>query len=121
MKVSKARSKKDMRSIKKVFMHKKCESSCCTINLLTRDDKDISEIHKPIKEGWEKITVKIDSGAIDSCPPVDMGSGFKTHESKMSREGTRYRDANGTSIKNFGEKHLKGWTHEESHSPSRLK
>ena len=111
--IRRARSKKDMRPIKTVFK-KRCMDSCCDkgIDLLTRDDKDINEAQGQEADGWEKISVKIDSGAIDSCLPVSMCQSFKTSESRMSKGGIKYRAANGTPIKNFGEKNLKGWTEE---------
>ena len=101
MKVSKARSSRDMRSSRKR-----------ELSLLTRADRAINEIKNQKRPGWEVINVKIDSGAIDSCLPKSAGSGFRTKESKMSKEGSMYRAANGTSIRNYGETELKGWTKE---------
>ena len=79
---------------------------------MARADRAINEIKNHKRPGWEVINVKIDSGAIDSCLPKSAGSGFQIKESKMSKEGSMYRAANGTSIRNYGEKDLKGWTKE---------
>ena len=57
-------------------------------------------------QGWEKITFKVDSGAIDTCIPPSVGKAFKLEESAMSKYHAEYRVANGTKIKNHGQRSL---------------
>ena len=53
-----------------------------------------------------KVTIKIDSGAIDTCIPPSVGKAFDIKESHMSRSNMSYRAANGTAIKNHGQRNL---------------
>ena len=57
---------------------------------------------------WERIPVKIDSGAIDTVMPPTMAKYFDTVETEMSKKGPGFRAANGTAIKHYGQKTLKG-------------
>ena len=59
---------------------------------------------------WEVIEVQIDSGAVDTVGPREIGSGFQLKETKSSRENENFVAANGTTIKNHGEKVIKGFT-----------
>ena len=54
----------------------------------------------------------MDSGAIDSVIPKGVASGVKVKETRASRQGLKYRAANGTPIKNEGERELQGYTGE---------
>ena len=47
---------------------------------------------------WEKITVTIDSGAVDSVGPKTMATDIGIKDTPASRAGLKYRAANGTSI-----------------------
>ena len=58
---------------------------------------------------WEKIVVTADSGAIDSVTPKDSAEAFRLKETEASRKGMRYRAANGSGIKNYGEKDVSGY------------
>ena len=55
-------------------------------------------------QDWELIKMKIDSGAIDTVIPKQCASSSKLNESTMSKQGFGYRAANGTPIKNHGER-----------------
>ena len=61
---------------------------------------------------WEKIRVKLDSGAIDWVFTPDAGEAFETKPSIFSKYGINYTAANGTEIKNFGQKTLTGYSNE---------
>ena len=59
---------------------------------------------------WEKLVLKIDSGAIDTCIPTHVAKAFPIKETMFSKLGINYQAANGTEIKNHGERMLKGFT-----------
>ena len=61
---------------------------------------------------WERIRVKLDSGAIDWVFTPEAGEAFETKPSMFSRYGINYTAANGTEIKNFGQKTLTGYSDE---------
>ena len=61
---------------------------------------------------WEKITVTIDSGAIDSVGPKTVAMDIGIKDTPASRAGLKYRAANGTSIDNLGEKSIQGVTNQ---------
>ena len=73
------------------------------ILIITKDRDQINQVQEDDK--WEEIIMKIDSGAIDTCIPTDVGKRFKLQESQMSRANTNYRAANDTKIKKHGEDH----------------
>ena len=58
----------------------------------------------------EKITVTIDSGAVDSVGPKTMATDLPIRDTPASRAGLKYRAANGTTIDNLGEKAIQGVT-----------
>ncbi len=60
--------------------------------------------------GWERARVQIDSGAIDTVGPQEMARAFEMKETEMSRRGIRFLAANGSGIKNYGEKKVEGYT-----------
>ena len=57
---------------------------------------------------WERIPVKIDSGAIDTVMPPTMARYFDTVQTEMSKKGPGFRAANGSAIKHYGQKALEG-------------
>ena len=57
-----------------------------------------------------KITVTIDSGAVDSVGPKTMATDIGIKDTPASRAGLKYRAANGTSIDTLGEKAIQGVT-----------
>jgi hypothetical protein len=59
---------------------------------------------------WEKITVTIDSGAVDSVGPRTMATDISIKDTPASRAGLKYRAANGTPIDNLGDKSIQGVT-----------
>ncbi len=62
--------------------------------------------------GWEKVRVRKDSGAVDMVGPKRVAKAFKTKQTVMTKKGIVYFAANGSSIKNDGEKRIVG--HAES-------
>ena len=64
------------------------------------------------KGSWERVPVTVDSGAIDSVMPRRIAHGVPVKQTEASRQGLKYRAANGTSIRNEGERDLKGYTTE---------
>ena len=69
---------------------------------MTKDQEHIDQVQED--DQWERIIMKIDSGAIDTCIPPDVGKRFKLEESQMSKARSHYRAANGTQIKNHGKR-----------------
>ena len=57
-----------------------------------------------VSGNWEKITFTGDSGAVDHVITKDAAKAFNVIETNASRNGLTYRAANGTPIKNYGEK-----------------
>ena len=57
---------------------------------------------------WERISVKIDSGAIDTVMPPSVAKYFDTVQTEMSQKGPGFRAANGSAIKHYGQKTLEG-------------
>jgi hypothetical protein len=79
-------------------------------------DEDHEEIAPPpgliagMREEVEVIEVTMDSGAVDTVGPSSVGTGFETYETEASRSGRNFRAANGSVIKNHGEKKILGST-----------
>ena len=59
---------------------------------------------------WEKLTFTGDSGACDHVITPDAANAFKLHETASSKAGEVYRAANGSQIKTYGERRLRGVT-----------
>jgi len=55
------------------------------------------------KGTWERITVVVSSGTVDSVWPRTMSQGIKIRDNLASMAGLKYRAANGTIIYNQGE------------------
>ena len=62
------------------------------------------------KDGWERISVQIDSGAIDTVAPKEVAASFPVRRTKASRMGMGYVAANGNRIENHGERLVQGFT-----------
>ena len=111
--VRSARGRLDMRPMKV-----KLGMSCCAahqhqgnIDSLERVGTNIMSVDR-FQGAWERVPVTVDSGAIDSVMPKKVASGVKIRETAASRQGLTYRAANGTAIKNEGERALEGYTGE---------
>ena len=64
--------------------------------------------------GWEEVKITIDSGAVDTVGPKDVGMGFPVQPTEASKKGMFYRAANNTKIAIHGKKALRGYTNEGS-------
>ena len=60
------------------------------------------------KGTWERITVVVSSGTVDSVGPRTMAQGIKIRDSLASRAGLKYRAVNGATIYNQGEQDNSG-------------
>ena len=69
---------------------------------------DVNEVRAT--PGWERVRVQIDSGAVDTVGPKEIARAFEMKETEMSKRGIGYVAANGSSIKNYGEKKIVGYT-----------
>ena len=72
----------------------------------TRDQLNTTDGHG---SNYEKVTITVDSGAVDTVGPKKIAEELPIKPTKASRMGVNYRAANGTTIKNYGEKRLEGW------------
>ena len=94
---------------------------------MNRYGKSINSIDKPgvsftpseingvsATAGWEQVSVQVDSGAIDTVAPNNVGSELPVRKTKAANMGLGYVAANGTRIENYGERALKGFTDDGS-------
>ncbi len=70
-----------------------------------RDDRSCKE---RVRSGTKEIGS--DSGAIDTVGPKKYARAFEMKETEMSERGVEYVAANGSSVKNYGEKKIVGYT-----------
>ena len=61
---------------------------------------------------WEVIPITVDSGAVDTVGPKAAGKAFPIVPTRESQLGLGYRAANGSPIRNFGERAIEGHTEE---------
>ena len=59
--------------------------------------------------GWKTFQAQVESGAIDAVGPKEIAKAFTMNESVMSK-GLGHVAANGSKIKNYGEKRIVGHT-----------
>ena len=64
------------------------------------------------QDGWEKVNIQVDSGAIDTLAPKGVAVGVPIREAKAAKLKMGYVAAKGTKIENHGERVLKGVTDE---------
>ena len=124
VKVSKARSKHDMRRNR--FMKCSCQGSCRHGTAAVVDSVhqgSLCALERDCRQGsinsveqfagsWERIPVTVDSGAVDSVIPRRLARGVPTKQTEASKQGLKYRSASGNPIINEGEKDLHGYTKE---------
>ena len=70
--------------------------------------KDAENTINNIEEGWEFISILIDSGSTETVAPIDSLKGYELTSTDWSEAGKGYSAANGTDIPNLGEKVVKG-------------
>jgi hypothetical protein len=60
------------------------------------------------KDGWERVRVQVDSGAIDTVAPKGVAAELPIRETRASKMGLGYVAANGRKHEHFGERIIKG-------------
>ena len=94
--------------MERVCSHQGC-SEIDSVEKASKDKKgEVNEV--TATPGWERVRIKFDSGAIDTVGPKSMAGAFKMRETEMSRKGIGFVAANGSSIQNYGEKMIIGYT-----------
>jgi hypothetical protein len=78
------------------------------INLLEEKSKSNENVINNVEEGWELISVLIDSGSTETVAPKDSLRGYELMSTDWSEAGKGYSAANGSDIPNLGEKIVKG-------------
>ena len=82
------------------------------VNLVERDnmDKEVNAVPTgPTRnDDYEIINVTVDSGAYNTVGPPHVGTYFKIGNTEASQSGQHYRAANGTVIKNYGQRIIRG-------------
>ena len=99
VRISKARSRWDMRpstinSIAKVVQPN--SNSVCSVK------------HQEYVGDFERVKVTMDSGAIDSVSPPDVGRAFPIVETFASKNNIDYKGPNDSPIKNYGQRCFQG-------------
>ena len=72
-------------------------------------ERPINEIHsdgKIFEQGWQKVSVAVDSGAAETVIPHTLVMGHPIMETDASRNGVNYASATGQPIPNLGEQRL---------------
>ena len=69
--------------------------------------REIASVSQTFGE-WERIPIKIDSGAIDTVMPPHVATHFNLEHTEMSKSGPGFKAANGSPIKHFGQRSIRG-------------
>ena len=67
---------------------------------------------KTIEQGWQILSIAIDSGAAETVIPYKLIKGHPVYETQASRSGLNYASATGDPIPNLGEQHVPMCTRE---------
>ena len=70
--------------------------------------KQANIVQLDVQGEWERILVKVDSGAMDSCTSKDVGEACPMYETAASINSLKFRAASGAYVSNYGERYLKG-------------
>ena len=57
---------------------------------------------------FETLVVTVDSGAYNTVGPIKVATHFKVEPTKASQSGQHYRAANGSTIRNYGQRIVSG-------------
>ena len=81
------------------------------VNIIEKKTADEPrEVHELSEDGqWEKIRVQVDSGAFDWVTPKGTAKHVPIMETEASKKGMSYSAANGSEIKAYGEKVVRGF------------
>jgi hypothetical protein len=80
------------------------------INMLEAKAKENENLINNVDEGWEFISILIDSGSTETVAPKDSLRGYELVSTDWSEAGKGYTAANGSDIPNLGEKVVRGQT-----------
>ena len=88
-----------------------CGSSCSNLlcSVEAENDRSINDVNQD-KEGFETLRVQVDPGAVGTVGPKSVGKAFKSRETPAPKRGNNHVAANGSTIKNHGERFIKGET-----------
>ncbi len=69
------------------------------INGVSRDiELTINGIDQVIERGWENIKLSVDSAAVDTVAPPQVGKSILLRENEISKNGIKFRAATGTPL-----------------------
>jgi len=80
------------------------------LNLLEHKAKEIENEINAIEEGWEQMSILVDSGSTETVAPESALAGYELKSTDWSESGKGYSAANGTDIPNLGEKVVRAQT-----------
>jgi hypothetical protein len=80
------------------------------INLLEEKANEVENTINNVEEGWEFVSVLIDSGSTETVAPKNSLRGYELVSTDWSELGKGYSAANGSDIPNLGEKIVRGQT-----------
>ena len=71
--------------------------------------KDVQSVPRPsVDADFEAVTVAVDSGAHHSVGPPDVATYIEVEDTEASRAGRHYSAANGSGIRNYGQRIISG-------------
>ena len=83
----------------------------CEVNLFEHSaQREPENVLNNLEEGWEQISILIDSGSTETVAPEGILKGYELISTDWSETGKGYSAANGTEIPNLGEKLVRGQT-----------
>ena len=83
----------------------------CEVNLFEHSaQREPENVLNNLEEGWEQISILIDSGSTETVAPEGILKGYELVSTDWSESGKGYSAANGSEIPNLGEKVVRGQT-----------
>ena len=70
--------------------------------------KKTENVLNNLEEGWENISILIDIGSTETVAPEGILTGYELVSTDWSESGKGYSAANGSEIRNLGEKVVRG-------------
>ena len=92
-------------------MPKKFKNANREILNMDKGEMTINEID--VRGNWERVPVKLDSGAIDWVITPGTANAFPLEATPSSKAGVNYVAANGTDIHNYGQRKINGYSNEK--------